>query len=130
MVKLNTSLVLPSFVWQFSPSTERTGSHLPSVFAHWHRASLLELSLAELSVDGEKIAAPDLERLNLWISASGAWRCSALPYWDCRTILDEVLRSPYPIPVGKSGAGRWTSRPKLEEVLRDRGKRVQGELLF
>lgn len=56
----------------------------------------------------------DLRRLNFWIRADGAWRASALPYWDAGDVLCNVLHGHCPVlPVGTAGAGRAARAPIL-----------------
>jgi hypothetical protein len=74
---------------------------------------LLGFELESLCVAGREISERDLERLNLWISAHGAWRCSAMPWHDAADALELVLRAPLRVPVAPHGAGRWQSLPAL-----------------
>lgn len=104
---------LPSLVYTFSESLPQCRSHVPSILRQWHRGMLLGFELESLCVAGREISERDLERLNLWISAHGAWRCSAMPWHDAADALELVLRAPLRVPVAPHGAGRWQSLPAL-----------------
>jgi len=104
---------------------------VPYMLRHWHTASKLNLPLAWLEVDGKRLDDRELERLNLWIEALGAWRVSAMPWPEALNTLEDFLSGNLGrIPSGKSGAGRWTSRAKLEVFFRDRSQGGQTATLF
>lgn len=112
---------LANWRYRFVPGAVCQRVHLPSVFREWHRGHLLRMPLEFVEVDGKLLTQLELERLNLWLSADGGWRLSALPYWDAYAALCDVLvgRVVDVVPCGPNGAGRWTSRATLEEFRRD-----------
>lgn len=76
---------------------------------------LLGIEVQELEIDGHKKTALQVERLNLWIKAYGAWRCSALPYWDASNVLEHVLAGRLDAPkVGDAGGGRVAAGTQFE----------------
>jgi hypothetical protein len=104
---------------------------VPYLLRHWHSAARLNLPVAWLERDGVRLSEPEIERLNLWIEALGAWRVSAMPWPEALNCLDDFLSGNLGrIPSGKGGAGRWTTRAKLEVFFRDGGQRGQTETLF
>ena len=105
---------LPSLVYTFSDSFPQCRSHVPSILRQWHRGMLLGFDLESLCVGGREIGERDLERLNLWIAAHGAWRCSAMSAIDAAQALEVVLRAPLRVPVAPHGAGRWQSFALLD----------------
>jgi hypothetical protein len=109
--------------WLWTAPPRGNAVHLPSVFRDWHRGSLLGLQLASLAVGGHEKAAPDLERLNLFLEAGGAWRASSLGYWDAWRVLDDVLLTGRNLPVGPAGGGRWVSGCAFEETIGNRNRR-------
>jgi len=118
---------LAKFVWRYSVPPPAAGHYLTSIFRDWHRGYLLGSEILDLEINGHKKTALDLERLNLWIAAHGAWRASALPYWEAAQILDGVLAGrPYKAKIGRAGGGRSAPRAKLEEVFFDGGECIEG----
>lgn len=110
-------------VWSYSTPPAAAGHYLTSVFRDWHRAHLLGSEVRSFELGGHKKTALELERLNLWIAAYGAWRASALPYWEARGVLDRVLAGcSDKAKVGCAGGGRRASRAKFEVVLWDAGE--------
>ena len=86
-------------------------------FIEWHRAHLLGLKVTECEFGGVKLTEDELFRLNLWISAQGAWRCSLLPYPEATKILRSVLLGGLRrVSCGSAGAGRWATWPKSASV--------------
>lgn len=117
--------------WCFSPLATYRKNRLVSAFRDWHRAILLGIPLDALEYNGRHLTALELERVNLWVESSGAWRCSALDPWSADQVFQRVLSGRLSrIPLGKGGAGRWTSWAALEKFLRDRGESIQGEFRF
>lgn len=99
-----------SLKYTYTPATQRTRTYVPSVLKEWHQAMRLGFEVEMLSIDGVSVHALALERLNFWIAAQGAWRCSIMPFHDSVDALEDVLRCPVrPVPVGPNGAGRWSS---------------------
>ena len=108
---------LPLLQWNLSVPPGYSGRSIGSVLRQWHRAEMLGLEVSRLKIGGHEKAAHEMERLNMWISAGGAWRCSLLPHWDAFNALE--------IQVGSSIAqgqrlARNASGAPLEMVLRDR----------
>lgn len=71
--------------------------------------------VASAEVEGLPAIDPEqLRRLNLWISAGGAWRASTLSYWDGEDVLCNVLLGALTdFPRGTAGGGRATRAPVL-----------------
>jgi len=66
------------------------------------------MEVEEFDIDGRPLTDLALQRLNFWIQADGAWRCSKLPHLQCIDILQHVLfggRSSSE-RVGTAGGGR------------------------
>lgn len=111
----NTSWENRRLVWSYSTPPRAAGHYLTSIFRDWHRAHLLGCEVLSLRFGGHEKTAPELERLNLWIAAYGAWRASALPYWEAFEVLDRVLSGrPHKPKVGVGGGGRNTTGTQLE----------------
>jgi hypothetical protein len=108
--------------WNFSEPPGYGSEHLPGVFLRWHRGRLLDLAVESLAVGGHEIAAPDLERLNLFIEAGGAWRASSLTYWDAWRVFEDTLRGGRVLPVGPAGGGRWVSGRRFDEAIGRRNR--------
>ena len=124
---------MPVSTWEyeFTPSGPRRNQCLWIMLRDWHRARLLWLDLGRAKIDDRDLSELELERLNLWISGRGAWRCSALSHWDQDEILRRVLSGRVDVvPCGPSGAGRWAPGSGFEEVLRDRSQRRNRRPLF
>ncbi len=99
--------ILPELRWVYSESPEYCRRTLTCVFRDWHRAKLLGLEVVGLELAGNKKTAEDLRRLNFWIESDGAWRASALPYWQGRGLLNDVLSGELGREfVGPAGGGR------------------------
>ena len=79
-------------------------------FLDWHRAHLLGLKVESCELDGRALDASELFRLNFWIGAQGAWRCSLLSLPEAHAILAGVISGRLSkSPVGRAGAGRWAA---------------------
>lgn len=119
---------MAKFSWSYSLPPPAAGHYLTAILRDWHRGYLLGCEVLELELDGQKKTALEVERLNLWIAAHGAWRASALPYWEARKVLDRVLGGQtYRTYVGSAGGGRNAAGTQLVEILGDRcegGERV------
>lgn len=124
-------MALPRFRFEYVPHLALETERVPYMLRHWHSANKLNLPIAWLEVDGNRLTDFELDRLNLWIQGLGAWRVSAMPWPEALNTLQDFLSGTVArIPSGKSGAGRWTSRAKLEMFFRDRGQGGQTETLF
>lgn len=122
---------MAKFAWSYSVPRPAAGQYLTAIFRDWHRAHLLGCELLELELDGQKKTALELERLNLWISAHGAWRASALPYWEARRALDRVFEGRAYLPcVGSAGGGRSAAGTQLEKLFGDRCQGGDSVALF
>ena len=86
-----------------------TRIRLNDIFRRWHRAKLLGLVLDKVEIDGVPLTAREVERLNYWIGADGAFRCSRLSYWECWSVLDKAMGRKLDIACGPSCGGRWPS---------------------
>ncbi len=102
----------------FTKAPQRIREHVPSIFREWHRAHLLGIELESVEIQtghfGEDLYHCDLrqlDRLNAFVSAYGAWRCSALPALEAETVLETLMRRPVRVRVGPNGAGRWRAVP-------------------
>lgn len=99
-------------IWSSGSVVSRKSIPARRAFLDWHRAHLLGLRVESCEFDGRQLDAAELFRLNFWISAAGAWRCSLLPLHEAHAVLGEVLSGRLRrVPVGRSGAGRWASWP-------------------
>lgn len=124
---------MPLVKWkfQYEPHQLQERTLVAEMLREWHRASLLWLSVRSLERDGEQVGRRELDRLNLWIAARGAWRCSALPHFEAADVLSDVLSgSVLRVPVGPHGAGRWATRAEFEKLLRDGREGGESETLF
>ncbi len=102
---------------------------MPALLAEWHRAGLLGCALEHLEIDGKPCTPKQLERLNLWISAGGAWRCSLLPWHVAEKVLAGVLSGRLQnAKIGPNGAGRWASGATFEEIVRNGSEGRQSTL--
>jgi hypothetical protein len=109
--------VVPELQWRLGESPRYTEQLLTITFREWHRAFLLGIAIEELTIGGQKKTALEVERLNLWIQGSGAWRCSSLPYWEARKVLDDVLGGrAYQLQIGTAGGGRYAAGTQLEMI--------------
>lgn len=109
---------LPLIRWEFAPLPACSEHRYTVIFRQWHRAHLLapfgDDVVTSLEIGGRSSSPIELRRLNHWIRAGGAWRCSALPYWDASDVLCNVLLGHCPVlPVGSLGAGRAARAPVL-----------------
>jgi hypothetical protein len=102
------SQTVPELRWKFSESLDYRGQLLNPVFRDWHRAKALGMLVDQLEIGGKEKTAEELRRLNFWICADGAWRASALPYWDGAGLLSDVLTGDIGsnFRVGPCGGGR------------------------
>lgn len=115
--------------WRYSVSTGHHDIRLTSALRAWHRARLIGLKIDAMQWDGRRLTDHELERLNLWIEARGAWRCSLLPWHEAAFVLDLVLTGELRhVCVGPGGAGRWPARTRPEILLGDGSQGMQGEL--
>jgi len=97
-------------IWSTGSIVARKHTPTRRAFLDWHRAHLLGLRVEACELDGRALDAPELFRLNFWISAQGAWRCSLLSLPEAHEVLRRVISgSLRRVPVGRSGAGRWAS---------------------
>lgn len=118
---------IPAFNYRLTPPTPRRRRFVPAILTEWHRAALLGVAVDHLEIDGTPCTPKELERLNLWIAAGGAWRCSLLQWHVAEAVLRGVLSGRLNnVKVGPNGAGRWSSRATFEEIVRDRGEGSQG----
>ena len=102
--------ILRSVVWSTGSILDRSQTPVPRAFLEWHRAHLLGLSVSACNLDGHTLDSDELFRLNFWIRAQGAWRCSLLPTSDANVIVSRVIEGGVVrIPVGRSGDGRLGS---------------------
>ena len=104
----STKSVLQLLEWDFTPPPGYRGRTVNCIFREWHRGFLLGLEVNHLKLGGREITGDELQRLNFWIAANGAWRASALPYWDGFNLLVDVLSGNLGVNflVGNAGAGR------------------------
>ncbi len=94
-------------IWSTGPIVGRKHTPVTRAFIHWHRAYLLGLRIESCAFDGTVLDADELFRLNFWIAAQGAWRCSLLPMHEGHAVVHRVVSGNLSrVPVGKSGAGR------------------------
>ena len=128
---MSTPTVVKTVYWRLTPVQPVRRNRLVSSFRDWHRAHLLGFAIDALQFDGVDLNPIELERVNQWISAHGAWRCSALdPHSAVRVFRMVVSGGIKRMGLGQGGAGRWTPGPALEKILRDGGKSVQSEFGF
>lgn len=104
-------------IWSTGSVTGRKAFPARRAFLDWHRAHLLGLRVESCEFEGRPLDAAELFRLNFWIQALGAWRCSLLPWYQAHEILRAVISGSLSrVPVGPAGAGRWaTCPPSLSE---------------
>jgi len=123
-------MALQRLGWTYSDPRSRESVFLPSVFAEWHRARKLRMELTELLVDGARVAPVALERVNLWLSANGAWTCGLLEHFDCERVLCHVLDQGGLVRIGPTAGGRWPASRGFKQILRDGGQCVQTGFVF
>jgi len=117
--------------WRYSASTGHHDIRLTSALRAWHRARLIGLKVDSLTWDGRNVIGQELERLNLWIEARGAWRCSCLKWHEAAWVVDQVLAGQLrTVCVGPAGGGRWPAGTGPEIFLGDGSQGVQSELGF
>ena len=115
--------------WRYSVSTGHHDVRLTTALRAWHRARLIGLRIDAMEWDGRKLRLQELERLNYWVEARGAWRCSLLPWDEAAAVLDLVISGRLPhAGIGSGGGGRWTPGSSAEILFGNRGKGVQSEL--
>lgn len=126
---MSTPLHRKRLEWRYSASTGHHDIRLTSALRAWHRARLIGLKIDSLIWDGRLLRSQELERLNLWIEARGAWRCSCLQWHEAAWVVDRVLTGELrTVCVGPAGAGRWPSGSSAEILLGNGGQGVQSEL--
>src|SRR5688572_10632212 len=102
--------------WTMSKPTPQRGRFYTDLFRSWHRSMLLGLEVETLTINGREVSELGLRRLNFWIQAYGAWRCSTLPYWEGHDALLKVLDGNMQAPkVGAAGGGRIARLAEAEE---------------
>ncbi len=111
--------------WEWTESGDRTGVVLPHVFARWHSANRLGLELARVELRGETLEELELTRLNYFVAAGGAWRCSLLSHFECERVLAHALQRRFCPILGVAGGGRWSASSRAEEVLGNGRKGVR-----
>ncbi len=117
--------------YRFTPSIVHRDFRLTSALRAWHRARLLGLSLDLVSIDGRQLNPLEVERLNLWVEALGAWRCSLLPWHKAAAVLDKVISGDLlRVGLGAGGGGRWPAGASSEELFRNACQGVHGEFGF
>lgn len=115
--------------WRYSVSTGHHDIRLTSALRAWHRARLIGLKIDAMQWDGRQLSVRELERLNYWVEARGAWRCSLLPWHEAAFVLAMVISGELRhVHVGPGGAGRWPAGTRAEILLGDGRQCVQGEL--
>jgi hypothetical protein len=112
-------MALTRLEWGYSEPGERCAKHLPSVIREWHRAHKLRLEVEWLKLDGTTVSPEALRRLNFWLSADGAWRCSLLPHFEAAAVLSRVLDQGGLVNCGPTSGGRWPSGSTLAQILDD-----------
>lgn len=126
---MQTPSVLPHFHWEFSAPPKFSTTRVTEAFRLWHRGWLLGMEVQSLAFEGRERDEADLRRLNHWIHANGAWRASALPYWDARDVLGDVLSGELRrVDVGRAGGGRWTPRAAVLPFVRDESENFKRKL--
>ena len=115
---------LRRYAWTYSPLTPRAAIYVPEILLEWHRARKMGVWISALILDGKAVDAVAVERLNLWLSAGGAWNASLLPYFEAERVLGGILRQGGGIGVGPGPGGRWPSGTRAEEILGDRREGV------
>lgn len=99
--------LMKKVVWSTGSVVDRKNVPAQRAFMEWHRAHLLGLPISECVLDGVSLDEQALFRLNFWIRAWGAWRCSLLPLKDANAVLSRVVECGMArVPVGRSGGGR------------------------
>lgn len=99
-------------IWSTGSVVSRKSLPARRAFLDWHRAHLLGLRVESCEWEGRQLDAAELFRLNFWIKALGAWRCSLLPLHHAHAVLRAVISGSLShVPVGPSGAGRWAACP-------------------
>ena len=117
--------------WRFSATSEHTETRLTCAFRAWHRAKLLGLQLDSVTFDGLPLDSDQLKRLNFFVEALGAWRCSLLPWHKASAVLAKVISGDLlRVGLGSGGGGRWPACASSEIFLRDRCQGVQSEFRF
>jgi hypothetical protein len=117
--------------WRFNAAPARTDIRFTCALRAWHRAKLLGFVLDSVTIDGRPLDPVELERLNLWVEALGAWRCSLLPPHKAAAVLSKVISGDLlRVGLGAGGGGRWSAGCSSEIFLRDSGEGVQGEFRF
>lgn len=123
--------VTKPLIWRYIAVKPVRKNRLSSSFRDWHRAKTIGFEVEALRFDDRELNALELERLNYWIGADGAWRCSAMDPWSCEQVLRHVISGHmHRLPIGKGGAGRWSSWSSLEKFLGNRREGIQGEFGF
>ena len=107
--------------WRWSNPRDGYALLLPGAFEKWHRGKNLGLDLVEVSWDGRPLTSREMEKLNLFIQADGAWRASLLDHFEAHRLIADVLgrRMPVIARLGQAGGGRWASGTLAEVVLGD-----------
>lgn len=112
--------------WSYATPPPAHGFYLTSVFRDWHRAFLLGTRVDCCTFGGEILSGDQLARLNFWIEAHGAWRASALPYWEAYELLSRVVSGrTYKSKIGTAGGGRHAAGTQLEMLLWDAREGVE-----
>jgi len=93
-------------IWSTGCVLNRKNEPVRRAFLEWHRAHLLDLSIEKCQFDGRVLDAAELFRLNFWIRAQGAWRCSLLPLPKAHEVVSRVVFDGLRVPVGRARAGR------------------------
>jgi hypothetical protein len=75
------------------------------------------VELASLEFNGKAVDPVSLEKLNYWLSADGAWRCTLLPHFESERVLSQILRNGGAVRIGPAGAGRFAPGTAVEKVL-------------
>lgn len=110
--------------WSFTLPPAGSSRRYSAMFRAWHRAGQLGGEVAEFVQDGVAVGDRELRRLNFWIGAGGAWRCSTLPYGDAERALRDVLSGKLTVvPVGPVG-GRWSAYAALLPFQRNQAKNL------
>lgn len=117
--------------WRYSVSTGHHDIRLTSALRAWHRARLIGLTVDSLELEGRHLSARELERLNYWVEARGAWRCSLLPWHEASFVLAAVISGDLrQVCVGPAGGGRWPAGTGAKILLGNGSQGVQSELRF
>src|SRR5581483_9932334 len=88
----SSKMSLVKYTWTYSAPQILAGTSMQLILKNWHRASLLWMELSSLSIGGKPCSEDGVERLNLWLRAGGAWKCTLLPHFESERVIREILR--------------------------------------